>query len=343
MSSKNRKLKIIVLLHSSLIPPEESYKQKIEREKVSWVTEYDVIKNLRKMGHEVLPLGVDENLKVIRDAVTEFKPHIVYNLLEEFDGIAIYDQNVVSYLELLKLPYTGCNPRGLILARDKALAKKILSYHKIKSPKFAVFPRNKSKRKPKQLGYPLIVKCLVEEASYGIAQASVVNSDEQLYERVKYINQKLETDAIAEEFIEGREMYVGVYGNYRLKALPVWELRFEDVEKPEKEIYSSQAKFNKEYRKRKGIRTKKAKIDELMEAKIQKVAKKTYRALNLNGYARIDLRVTETGEIYVLEANPNPDIAHDDEFALSAKHQGMSYTELLSQILSTSFAWFKNY
>lgn len=338
-----KKLRIIVLLHSSLIPPEESYKDKIEREKVPWVTEYDVIKNLRQMGHDVLPLGVYENLSVIREAVTEFEPHIVYNLLEEFDGESVYDQNVVSYLELLKLPYTGCNPRGLILARDKALAKKILSYHKIKSPKFAVFPRNKSKKKPSQLKFPLIVKCLFEEASYGIARASIVNSDEQLYERVKYINQKLKVDAIAEEFIAGREMYVGVYGNYQIETLPVWELLFEEAINPGKEIYSSQAKFNKEYRKRKGIRTKKAKLDEATEKRIQKIAKKTYRSLNLNGYARIDIRMDESGEIYVLEANPNPDIAKDDEFALSAKHQGMSYHSILAKILSLSFSWFKHY
>ncbi len=338
-----RKFRIIVLLHSSLIPPEESYKQKIDREKTDWVTEYDVIKTLRKLGHDVIPLGVDENLGVIRTTVFEFKPHIIYNLLEEFDGVSIFDQNVVSYLELLKFPYTGCNPRGLMLARDKALAKKILSYHKIKTPKFAVFPKNKSKKKPKQLEFPLIVKCLVEEASYGIAQASIVNNDEQLYERVKYINQKLETDAIAEEFIEGREMYVGVFGNYRLEALPVWELRFEGADKPEKEIYSSKAKFNEKYRKRKGIKTQKAKIDIELEKKIQKVAKKTYRALSLSGYARIDLRVTEAGDIYVLEANPNPDIAHDDEFALSAKYDGQKYEDVLAKILSLGFSWFKHY
>ncbi|MCB9093523.1 MAG: ATP-grasp domain-containing protein [Halobacteriovoraceae bacterium] len=315
----------------------------VDRDKVPWKTEWDVIYYLKKLGHDVYPLGVDENLKVIRDAVKEFKPQFVFNLLEEFAGEAFLDQNVVSYLELLKLPYSGSNPRGLMLARDKALAKKILTYHKIKSPKFFVFPKNKNVKKPKNLNYPLIVKCLNEEASLGIAQASIVHNDETLKERIEYINKKLQVDAIAEEFIEGREFYVGIYGNYRLTALPVWELFFENSDNPGKEIFSSRAKFNLEYQKRKGIDAYKAEIDEDTEKRIQEIAKRTYRVLNLSGYGRIDMRMKANGQIHVLEANPNPCIAYDDEFAMSAKYAKLSYPELLSKIISLGHSWYDHY
>ena len=155
-----------------------------------------------------------------------WKPHVVFNLLEQFHGEAVYDQNVASYLELLRVPYTGCNPRGLMLARGKDLSKKLLIYHRIPVPAFAVFPMRRKVRRPPRLGLPLIVKSLNEDASYGISQASVVDSDEKLAERVTFIHERIGTAAIAEQYIEGRELYVGVLGNERLRVLPIWELEF---------------------------------------------------------------------------------------------------------------------
>lgn len=334
-----RKLRIIVMMHETLIPPDEVNEKEVDWPNTPWETEYDVCKALEKNGHTVLKLGVVSDLKKIRDTIEEFKPHIVFNLLEEFDGEAIYDQNVVSYLELLKVPYTGCNPRGLILARDKALTKKILNYHRVKTPQFWVFPKNRPRKIAKKINYPVIVKCLNEEASLGISQASLVHNDEKLMERVRYIHQNLQVDAIAEEFIEGREMYIGVIGNHRIKALPVWELFFKNSETPSKEFYSSRAKFNDKYRVKKGIDTQKAKISQELEKKIHKICKKTYRVLDLNGYARIDIRMTEDEKIYVLEANPNPDISELDEFAESARFLKIKYPELLDQIIRLGLNW----
>lgn len=332
-------MKVLLLVHPDLIPPDDIKKADIDPEFTEWITEYDILRTLKANDHNVEILGVAEDLSLIRSKVEEFKPNIVFNLLEEFQGEAIFDQNIVSYLELLGLPYTGSNPKGLMIGRDKALSKKILSFHKINTPKFQVFPRNKPRKKISIKSYPIIVKCLTEEASLGISQASIVHNDEKLKERVKFIHEKYRTDALVEQFIEGHEYFVGVLGNYSLEALPAWELKFEQVDNPEKEFYSSNAKFNSKYRKRKGISTGKAKISEELEIELQKVAKKAYKTLGLSGYARIDMRVNDMGKIFVLEVNPNPDISEADDFAQSAKKAGYTYGELIDKIIKLGYNW----
>jgi D-alanine-D-alanine ligase len=331
-----KKCRVLVLVHKDLVPPETVKKSEVDRDNTEWITEFDVIDALNSRGHEVKVLGVYSDLIEIKRAIDEFTPHVVFNLLEEFDGEVLFDQNVVSYLELLRVPYTGAAPRALLLCRDKSLAKKILSYHRIKTPGFCVFPKNRpsTNSRPKNLNYPMIVKCLTEEASLGIAQSSLVASDEKLIERVEYITKKLGVDAIAEEFVEGRELYVGVLGNQRLKVLPVWELAYDKVENPEKEIYSRRAKWNNAYRQKKGINTRKADLPPEKEREIQNLCKKIYKALGLTGYARIDLRLDSEGRAHFLEANPNPNVALDDEFALSAKHAKIQYGELIDQLLA---------
>ncbi len=328
-------------MHKDLVPPLSKTEDEFDRDEVPWITEWDVMRGLEALGHTAIAVGVISDLKVIKDAIDEYSPHLIFNLLEEFDGEVLFDQNVVSYLELLRVPYTGCNPRGLMLARDKALAKKILLYHRLKTPRFQVFPKNKKTKKNKSLSFPLIVKCLTEEASLAISKASVVHSEEKLYERVQYINHKIGVDAIVEEFIEGREFYVGILGNYKLKPLPIWELKFEKVEHPEKEFYSRSAKWNTKYRNRKGITTTFATVSKEEEEIINKVCKRAYKHLNLNGYARIDLRMTNTGEVYIIEVNPNPNISKDDDFATSANHLGMTYPMVLKDILKLAKGWAK--
>src|SRR5437762_11955941 len=210
-------------MHRHLIPP-ETIEEGADITAAPWRTEYDVVSTLTAMGHEVQVLGVHDDLGEIRRLVTEWKPHIAFNLLEGFNDIGIFDQNVVSHLELLKLPYTGCNARGLLLARDKSLSKKLLAYHRIRVPEFEVFRAGRPIRRPKRLTFPLMVKSLTEEASIGISQASVVDTDERLKERVAFIHASIGTAAIVEQYIEGRELYMGVIGNQQLQALPVWEL-----------------------------------------------------------------------------------------------------------------------
>ena len=325
--------RVLVLTHPTLVPP-ESLEGVSEKEAFEWKTEYDVVSTLRERGHEVRPLGVRDELGPIRDAITDGKPHIVFNLLEEFLGIPEFDHHVVSYLELLQARYTGCCPRGLVIARDKALSKKILAFHRIRVPGFAVFPKGKRVRRPKGLAFPLFVKSKSEEASHGIAQASIVETDEKLAERVAFIHESIGTDAIVEEFIEGREIYASLIGNSRVEVLPIWELVFGNMASGDAAIATARVKHNPEYQRKRGIAEKPA--DDLpkdVASKLIRTSRRIYSLLELDGYARIDYRLTASGEFYFLEANPNPEIARGEEFASAAEAAGLSYAELLEKII----------
>jgi D-alanine-D-alanine ligase len=332
-----KKLRVLVLMHDYLVPPEDVSGHDLAT--VEWKTEYDVTSTLHELGHDVRALGVKDDLGVIRQAANDFKPHIAFNLLEAFHEVGAFDQNVVALLELLRLPYTGCNPRGLVLSRDKALSKKLLAYHRIPVPDFVVFRRGRAIKRPKRLQLPLIVKSLTQEASIGISQASVVNDEEKLVERVKFIHNSIGTDAIAERYIDGRELYVGVIGNERLQVLPVWELRFTKMPEDVKRIATERVKWSHRYQTKHGITTGAAKIADVLAAQIQRVAKRVYRTLELSGYARVDIRLGEDDRFYVLEANPNPQIAFGEEFAESAERAGIKYNALIQRVLNGGLKW----
>jgi D-alanine-D-alanine ligase len=329
-----KKLRVLAMMHPDLIPPDD-VSALSEKELFDVKTEYDVCTTLVGLGHEVRKLGVQDELLPIRDVVNEWKPHVVFNLLEEFHGNVLFDHNVVSLLELLRVPYTGCNPRGMMISREKALSKKLLVYHRIRVPGFAVFPVGRKVKRPHTLGFPLFVKSLTEHASYGISQASLVSSDEELNERVSFVHRRVKTDAIAEQFIEGREIYVGVIGNDRLTALPVRELVFEKAAPDSPLIATARAKHDLEYQQRHGIEQKAAEdLPPAVAASIGHLSKRIYRILELSGYARLDYRLRPDGSLFFLEANPNPEIAEREEFASAAKQAGMSYGELLQRILN---------
>jgi D-alanine-D-alanine ligase len=332
-----RKLRVLALMDDTLVPPEDAAQHDVTA--APWKTEYDVVTTLREAGHDVHPLGVRGDLGVIRKAIDDLKPRITFNLLEDFHDVPIFDQNVVSYLELLRVPYTGCNPRGLLLARDKALAKKLLTYHRIPVAEFAVFQIGRAVRRPKRLRFPLIVKSLTKEASAGIAQASVVDDDEKLGERVRFIHETIGTDALVEHYLDGREFYVGVIGNQRLEVFPIWELLFTKMPDDAHHIATDQVKWNAAYRERRGIKTAEAKLPEATALRIQHLCRRVYRTLGLSGYARVDLRLDADGKIYVLEANPNPQLAYGEDFAESAEKAGFSYGALLERIVSLGLRW----
>jgi len=333
------KLRVLALVHRHLIPPTQ-IEEDTDLTAVPWRTEYDVISTLTAMGHEVQALGVHDDLGDIRRTATDWKPHIAFNLLEGFDDITIFDQNVVSHLELLKLPYTGCNPRGLVLSRDKSLSKKLLAYHRIPVTEFEVFRVGRPIRRAKRLSFPLIVKSLTQEASIGISQASVVDSDEKLKERVAFIHESIGTAAIVERYVEGRELYVGILGNQQLQALPVWELFFTNMPADAKRIATDRVKWSVKYQKKYGIDSGPAsELPEALAAKIQHLCKRAYRALELSGYARIDLRLDEAGNPWVLEANANPQIARGEDFAASAEKVGLSYDAVLQRIINLGLRW----
>jgi D-alanine-D-alanine ligase len=333
-----RKMRVLVLMHDYLVPPGDVSGHDVET--APWRTEYDVLKTLRDLDHDVHVLGVKDDLAGIRQANDTLKPHIAFNLMEAFHEVGTFDLNVVAYLELLRLSYTGCNPRGMLLARDKALSKKLLQYHRIPVPEFAVVPRGRKTRLPKRLAFPLIVKPQTQEASIGISQASVVDDDTKLRERVQFIHDSIRTDAIVEQYIEGRELYCGVIGNQRLQILPVWEMTFANMPEGQHRIATERVKWNAKYQAKVGIDTGEAKhLPDGAADLVQRLSRRVYRILELSGYARIDLRLDAQGRLYVLEANPNPQIARTEDFAESAAAAGMAYPALLQRILTTGLRW----
>jgi len=331
-------LKVLVLMHKHLVPPQNT--SGVDTQKAEWKTEFDVVTTLRALGHEAEPLGVEQDLGIIRSTIDSWKPHIVFNLLEAFHNVSLFEPNVVSYLELLRIPYTGCNPRGLLIAKDKGLSKKLMAYHRIPVPEFTVFHRGLKIRLPKRLAFPLIVKSLTEEASLGISQASVVEDEQKLRERVSFIHESVGTDALVEQFIEGRELYVGVMGNQRLRVFPVWEMQFSKMPDNVHRIATERVKWSNKYQEKYGIQTAELKdaSDSVVEH-IQHLSKRVYRSLDLSGYARIDLRMDADEKLYVLEANPNPQIAEIEDFAESAKQAGVPYKQLLQQIITLGLQW----
>ncbi len=331
-------LRVLVLMHPTLVPP-ESLKGHTPDEINVWKTEFDVVHGLRRLGHEVRPLGVQDELNPIRVAAEEWKPDVVFNLLEEFHGISNFDAHVVSYLELLKLAYTGCNPRGLALARSKIITKKLAAYHRVRVPAFFVVARGRKVRRPKSLPFPLFVKSASEEASLGISQASIVDSDEKLAERVRFVHENIGSDALVDEYIEGRELYVGAIGNERVRVLPTWEMDFGKLPESGEPIATAAVKHSTEYQKKHRIDIRRAEgLDPAIERRIQGVTRRVYRMLELDGYARVDYRLTAKGELYLLEANPNPEIAEKEEFASAAAAAGLKYRALLARVLSLALA-----
>ena len=223
----------------------------------------------------------------------------------------------------------------MLLARDKALSKKVLTYHRIRVPKFRVFPRYRKIRRPKHLEFPLIVKSLIEEGSYGIAQASVVTNDKALEERVSFIHDRILTDAVVEQYIPGRELYVSVVGNHRLTVLPTWEIFLDKLPEESARIATRKVKWDLEYQEKYDVRIGRArKLPDDLERRIASLSRRICRRLGTDGCVRIDYRLDNEGRLYFLEANPNPDIAEEEEFASAARAAGIddldpvSYTHL---------------
>ena len=332
--------RVVVLCHEDLIPP-DSIEGLSASEVDAFRTEYDVTRALRELGHEVQVVGVSDDLSPIRSVSEGFAPHVVFNLLMEFRDVGNYQAHVTSYLELLGVSFTGCHARGILLTRDKALCKKILRYHRVPTPRFAVFERGAPMRRAAQrdLSFPLIVKSVDEEASLGIAQASVVSDLEKLKERVEFVHRSVGTDAIAEEYIEGRELTQSILGNERLQAFPPWELFFDKLPEGSLPIATARAKFDRKYQARVGIDSGPAReMPPATATRIAQLCKRVYRVLGLSGYARLDLRLSPDGQVYVIEVNSTPDVAEGEDFADSAKAVGLSYPQLIQRIVALGIA-----
>jgi D-alanine-D-alanine ligase len=329
------KLKVLLLFDLSIRIKPEEFDEYLKTE--DWKSEADILRSLRKLGHEVRLFGLHDDIRPLIDELERDRPDLVFNLCEAFAGNRDFEPHIPSLLELMRVPYTGAGVTALRVCKDKGLTKKILSHHHIHVPRFVVARKSKPVVRLGRFAYPAFIKPLKLEASEGISQYSLADNEKDAIERIRFVNEKLGVDAIVEEYIDGRELYVSVIGNDRLSVFPSREMFFREVPEGEPKFATFRAKWDDAYRKKWGIETAPAAaIDSVLAARIDRVCRKAYRILQLRGYGRIDLRLTPKGEVVLIEANPNPSIGRDDDFPLSAKAAGISYSRLISKIVRLS-------
>jgi len=334
-----RKYRILLMVHETLVPPDDIGGMS-DADVDEFRTEYDVLHTLRRLHHEVRVVGVGDHLTELRETIDTWRPHLVFNLLDEFSGIITYDHYVVAYLELIRQRYTGCNPRGMMLSRDKVLTKRVLATHRVATPAFRLFPFGRRFRDPRGLKFPLFVKSSTEDASLGISQASLVEDMKSLRERVQFIHEQVESDALVEEYIDGREIYVGVLGNSRLTTLPPWEMDFGSLSQAQTRIATRKVKWDRRYQAKHGIKTAKAQdLSDEQREQLNRLAKRTYRALYMSGFARMDFRLRNDGTVFLLEANANPNLSKGEDLADSAKAVGIGYSALIARIVQHGLAY----
>jgi D-alanine-D-alanine ligase len=293
-------------------------------------------------GHTAQRLAVAKDVEPLVTALTREQPDLVINLAESFAGKSAMESNVAALLNLLGLRYTGSSPAGLMLAGDKSLTKKVLSFHGIQTPQFATLYRG-AVDWAGDLSFPVIVKPPQEDASLGITSASVVHEIKDLFDRIGELQSEYQAPVLVEQFIEGREFYVGVIGNANVAALPVIEMDFTGFPTDRPRIASWAAKWGDdgegsgaEFAGTRSIFPEA--LDPELEARMQKIAVEAFQALRLRDYARIDLRVSDAGEIYVIEVNPNCYLERESEFARAAQRSGLEYDALIARIVGLAAA-----
>jgi D-alanine-D-alanine ligase len=329
----------IAVVFDTLVAGLEDADFKREIEQQIYEAEYDVAEALMQNGHDVFMIGFQDDLVHLLERLEHFEPELVFNCTESFNGKARYDYAVAAVLEMKGYRYTGSPPEALLLARDKATSKKILAYQAVMIPSFAVYAVGETVRERPDLEFPLIVKPMHEDASVGIAQSSVVSDVSGLAERVGFIHRKLKQPAIAERFIEGREIYAGLLGNGDPMILPLVEVAFDKVTDPCLRVATYSAKWDLDYRERWGIKNVFARrISERARAEIERVCRIAFDALELRDYGRVDMRLTSDQEVYVLEVNPNPYIAFGEDMANSAERAGLDYNRFIERIVEEAAA-----
>jgi D-alanine-D-alanine ligase len=299
---------------------------------------YDVVVGqvasaLKKKGHKVSILGVRDDLPKMVQGLNRRRPELVFNLLESFGEDTSADVAVAGVLELLRLRYTGSGPGELFLRQDKGLAKKVFAFDNIPYPHFAVFGKDADLETAGKLRMPLFVKPLRADASIGIDGDSLVRDAISLMKRVVAIHEKVGDSALVEEYIEGREFYIGVLGNREPLALPPIEMDFSGMPEGMPHILGSKAKWSPKSAEYKGTQSVLAEVPDELRARLQKAAVDAFRALRARDYGRVDLRLTETGEIYVIEVNANCYLEEGSEFATAAKAAGIQFPDLVQRIV----------
>ncbi len=327
------RLRILVLFEVHDPPaPDEEYERRM-KEQSDWRTEGHVVTALKSLGHEVHLGALYKNPRDVIDLVERIQPDLVWNFVQTFHGTRYFESHIAGVLELCRVPYTGCGHRALMLCQDKALSKEILKHHRIPVPAFVVSRLSQPMKRLQKTMFPVMVKPLAEEGSVGISRDSFAETEEQALARANYLHERLKQDVIIERYVTGREIYVGVVGNDRLKVLPPRELKFSKVPEGEPKFASFKAKWDEGYRERWGIfSTFPDDLSEPLQRSIATVAKRVFRALQMRGFGRIDLRVTDEGKLVVVEANPNPEIAQGEDIAEAAAKTGIVYNDLIARV-----------
>lgn len=312
----------------------ESFSPESLREQEFKPTEADVLHSLCALGHSVETLGVFDDVVPIVEKVKSFDPDVVFNLTESFHDSRIHEPSIPALLNLLKVPYTGSGPDGLMLCKDKLLAKKVLAYHGVRVPRSVSSARSNPRRRLESIRFPAFVKPLGQESSDGISRSSFVRNEQEALDRARFLHESLASDALIEEYIDGRELYVSVLGNRRLTVFPAREIFFDKMPENTPKFATYNAKWNEAYREKWGIRNgAPAPLPEEIEQQLYTTARNIYRWLKIRGLGRIDFRLTPDGQLVFLEANPNPSLAEEDDFAQSALAAGLDYGALLQKIL----------
>jgi D-alanine-D-alanine ligase len=328
-------MKVLVLFDlPRAVSPEETFSMRALRDEEDRPTEADVITALRKLDHEVQTMAVYDDALAVVEKVRDGSPDVVFNLCESFFNDRIHEPNIPALLELLRVPYTGAGPDSLLLCKDKELAKTVLVYHHIRVPRSVVSRKRNPRRSLRGFCFPSFVKPLGQESSEGIAKASFARNEKDTIDRTRFLHSSLGCDVVIEEYIEGRELYVSVLGNRSITVLPTRELFFDDVPETEPRFATSRAKWDGEYRFKWGIRNgPAAALPGTIEKKMPAFARQVYSLLKIKGAGRLDLRLTPSGDLVFIEANPNPSLAREDDFARSAAAAGIEYEALVQRML----------
>jgi D-alanine-D-alanine ligase len=320
------------------VAPDVTYTAEMFLEEAK-IAEANILTSLQSLGHEVENMAVFDSVNDVVNKVVSSAPAVVFNQCESFRDDRSLEPNVPALLDMMKVRYTGSGPDGLLLCQDKALAREVLSHHRVRIPRFLVSHRKSPLRRLQRFGYPAFVKPVGQESSDGIAKASFVKSEEEAVERLRFLHHKFNSDAMIEEYIDGREIYVSVMGNRRRVVFPPREIFFGLIPDDEPKFATSHAKWNDAYRQKWGITNGPAsEFPDGIEDEFRKIARNVYAWLRIRGFGRIDFRLSSKNEIFIIEANPNPSLAAEDDFAQSAKADGLSYDALIQEILTAALS-----
>lgn len=316
--------KVLLVVHPKFRP---------DRKKAQKGTEKDVWHALRRLGYQTLIADAEEDLRLFDKMLAKFRPSIVVNLLEEFRGEAVYDFHLISFLEALGVPYTGCNPRGLIQSRNKFVVGQLAQSVGVAAPRSLLLTPSKRIGEPSQLKFPLFVKLNREHASMGIRESNRVRNGKELDKVCRRLRRDYNSEIVVQEFISGRDVSVALWGNARAEVFAPRTLHMGGVDR----VSTERLKFNVAYQRQRAVKS--VQFKGAITDRLQREAQQLFQLLDLSGYARFDYRVDQNGEPYLIDVNANPNLANNEDFAISARLAGWKYPEVVEQVVKLGLSY----